>query len=64
MMVARTASKTVWESALRMDSSLSTEPVGSQVYQRSEKPCQVLRERPSLKEKSTVMATGTKAQRR
>jgi hypothetical protein len=57
--VVSTASSRVWVSALRRDSSFSTEPVGSQVYQRSEKPCHAPRERPALKEKSTVMATGT-----
>ena len=31
---------------------------GSPVNQRIEKPCQVVRERPSLKAKSTAMATG------
>ena len=36
----------------------ATLPVGSPVNQRIEKPCQVVRERPSLKAKSTAMATG------
>ena len=62
--VVRTASSTVWVRAVRIDSSLSTEPVGSQVYQRRLNPCQTPRERPELKENSTVIATGTRAHSR
>ena len=64
MSVATMASRTVCVSAVRMEGSLRTDPLGSQVYQRVENPCHVLRERPALKEKSTVMATGTRAQSR
>ena len=44
------------------DGSFCTLPV-SPVNQRMEKPCQVVRERPSLNAKSTAIATGTIDQR-
>ena len=64
MRVVITARITVCVSAERIDGSLSTDPSGSQVYQRRENPCHVLRDRPALKEKMMVMSTGTRAQSR
>jgi hypothetical protein len=52
------ASLRLWNSEFRSAGSCQTERVGSSQYQRSEKPCQALRERPSLNEKATAMATG------
>ena len=64
MAVAIKANTMVCDSALRKEGSFKMDPFGSQVYQRSENPCHTLRERPALKEKSTAIATGTKAQSR
>ena len=40
----------------------NSELVGSPQYQRNEKPCQVLRERPTLNENWMAISTGTSDQ--
>ena len=45
--------------APRIAASCSSESVGSAVHQRSEKPCQALRDRPALNEKITAITTGS-----
>ncbi len=49
-------------SASRSEGSWSTLPV-SPVNQRNENPCQVVRERPSLKANAMAISTGSSAQR-
>ena len=49
----------VWNIAVRSATSCQRESNGSSYHHRSEKPCQVLRERPALNEKITAMITGT-----
>ena len=39
--------------------SCHTDRTGSPQYQRIEKPCHIVRDRPSLNEKSTAMSTGS-----
>jgi hypothetical protein len=41
-----------------------TDRAGSCQYQRSENPCQELRDRPALKENSAAIATGSSDQAR
>ena len=58
--VARTPSTRVWTSAVCSVSSCHTDRMGSPQYQRNEKPCHKVRDRPALKEKSTAMITGSR----
>ena len=51
MAVASTPSRRVWISAVCSVASCQTERSGSPQYQRNEKPCQSVRDRPALKEK-------------
>jgi hypothetical protein len=50
--------------AERIAVSWNNESVGSPVHQRSEKPCHETRERPSLKEKTTAISTGSSDHKR
>src|SRR5215470_10300051 len=52
----------VWMTAACRFGSCSTEFTGSAKYQRQEKPCQTLCDRPLLNENSTASATGTRDQ--
>ncbi len=61
MSVVSRASCTVLDSARRRLGSSATDPTSPQ-YQRVEKPCQVLRERPSLKENWIAISTGSSDQ--
>src|SRR5258705_8442068 len=56
--VVRSASHRVLDRARRRLGSPTTEPE-SPTYHRNEKPCQVLRERPALKENWIATSTGT-----
>ena len=51
-------SRKVCSIAVRRLGSWKSESNGSPVHHRIEKPCQVLRERPALKEKITAITTG------
>jgi hypothetical protein len=62
--IVSAASFELCRTALCRVGSCSTDRSGSLTYQRKEKPCQVLRERPALKENSTAIATGTMAHAR
>ena len=53
------ASRRLWRSAELRSGSWRTERSGSSVYQRSDQPCAVERERPSLNEKRIAMRIGT-----
>ena len=54
--VVITPSVSVWISAWCRLASCQTERTGSPQYQRIEKPCQDVRDRPSLNENSTAMS--------
>lgn len=56
--VASVARRRLWNSARCRSGSFQTDSTGSFQYQRSEKPCQVERERPALNENHTAIATG------
>jgi hypothetical protein len=62
--VVSTPSRSVWIRAVCRVSSCQTERSGSPTYQRSEKPCQLVRERPSLKENAAAISTGSSDQTR
>ena len=49
-------------SASRSDGSCATDEKGSPQYHRKDAPCQLVRERPSLKENCTAIRTGTSDQ--
>ena len=49
----------MWNSAVCRVSSCHTERSGSPQYQRIEKPCHAVRDRPALNENSTAISTGT-----
>ena len=57
--VVITPSLSVCSSAVCSASLCQTDSVESPQYQRSEKPCHVVRERPLLNEYSTAIATGS-----
>ena len=57
--VQSTARMTLFFRASSMEGSCHTEPTGSCQYQRNEKPCQTLRERPALNENWMAMSTGS-----
>ncbi|MDF2825072.1 MAG: hypothetical protein K0R68_2480 [Mycobacterium sp.] len=57
--VAMTPSLRVWNNAVCSAASCQTERVSSPQYHRNEKPCQSLRDRPSLKENHTAISTGS-----
>ena len=59
MSVVSADSRRVWITALCSVGSCSTECRGSVRYQRSEKPCQVLCDLPSLKENRTASPMGS-----
>jgi hypothetical protein len=54
----RTESLYVCAIALRIAASWNNDAVGSPVHQRSDAPCHVTRDRPSLNEKITAIRTG------
>ena len=56
--VVSTASRRLCSSARCRSGSCHTDSTGSCQYQRSEKPCQLDRERPALNENQTAIATG------
>src|SRR5438270_13235374 len=58
MIVVSAARRRVWKRAVWRLGSCHTESTGSLKYQRHEKPCQELRDRPALKENRTAIATG------
>ena len=60
--VATSPSTRVCSSAVCMDASFHTDRSGSPQYHRIEKPCQVVRDLPSLNEKITAMSTGSSDQ--
>ena len=57
--VAITPSFRVCSSAVCRLASCHTDRVGSPQYQRNEKPCQLVRDRPSLNENITAISTGS-----
>ena len=57
--VAITPSLMVCSSAVCSASLCHTDSVWSPQYQRNEKPCHVVRDRPSLNEYATAMSTGS-----
>ena len=59
MSVAMTPSFSVWISAVCRFASCQTDRVASPQYQRNEKPCQCVRDLPSLKENITAIITGS-----
>src|SRR5262245_21793525 len=54
----KAASRRLFVSASRRLGSCQTEPIGSCQYQRNEKPCQAVRDRPELNDNWTAMTTG------
>ena len=62
--VASTPSTRVWISAVCRLASCHTDRIGSPQYQRNEKPCQVVRDRPALNENRTAISTGSSDQTR
>src|SRR5262249_51050557 len=57
--VVRTPSSRVWPRAPCSVGSCHTDRFGSPQYQRNEKPCQVVRDLPALKENRIATATGS-----
>ena len=64
MRVVITPSLIVCTTAVCRLASCHTDRIGSPQYQRIEKPCHAVRERPSLNENSTATATGSNDQSR
>src|SRR5215211_6309425 len=62
--VVRVARRRLWTRACWSSGSCQTDSTGSCQYQRSEKPCQLERERPALNENQTAIATGSTDQAR
>ena len=58
----RDASFRLWITACWSAGSCRTDPVGSEMYQRSENPSHCVIDRPLLNENSTASATGNRVQ--